>query len=537
MELGALIAGLDARPHWVEGGADPRRLRICDLTDDSRTALPGSLFIARGGGRADGRRFIPDAIALGAVAVLAEGEETELPDAARAAVSRSGAVLVTCGNLPLITARLAERFYGAPSSRLRLIGVTGTNGKTTTTFLVHQMLDRASDRCGLIGTVCVDDGCEVAPAALTTPPATELSRTLARMIESGCTACAMEVSSHALHQERVGGLRFGVGVFTNLTRDHLDYHGDMARYAQAKAMLFERLEPGALAIVNADDPAHTRMIRDCPAEIWTCSLGPGSDATCRAQAGAGGVQFTGPWGAFTAPFPLVGEFNLMNGLQAVAAAHRVGSERLNREALAGLVPSLTAPPGRLQPVTDVGAALSVYVDYAHTDDALRRALSTLRASLRGDYGTRSRGRLWCVFGCGGDRDRTKRPLMGAAAVELADRVVVTSDNPRTESPHSIIEEILAGVPADRRGGVRIQPERETAIRDAIGAAGPGDVVLIAGKGHEDYQILPDGHGGTVRRHFDDREVACRVLAERGIQVRPEATIHSPRSTRRKPAKS
>ncbi len=520
MTLAELLSGAvqgaapDAARVRVEGAGDPGAVRICDLTDDSRTVLPGSMFIARAGTKTDGRAFIRDALRAGASAILTDdtGTPVDLPGEHRVPV-------VYAGSAALASAFFAERFYGAPSSSLDLIGITGTNGKTTTAHLVHQLLNESGVRCGLIGTVQIDDGREVAAATLTTPPATELSRTLATMVESGCRAAVMEVSSHALDQGRVAALRYDVAVFTNLTGDHLDYHGTMEAYASAKARLFAMLPPQGWAIVNEEDPWCGRMLRDCRARVIRCRIADeGAPPAERAPMnGAGGeavaairsatlsgtvVELCGPWGRCEVVLPLVGRHNVMNALQAVCAAWCVGVaprtliERIGR---AG------APPGRLEPVTTPGDPFAVLVDYAHTDDALEKVLTTLRRVLGGS------GRLLVVFGCGGDRDRSKRPRMGSVGSRLADRVLVTSDNPRTEQPGAIIDEILAGVPAERRDRVSVDVDRARAIARAIGEARAGDVVLIAGKGHETYQILPDGRGGTVTRHFDDRDEARSAL--------------------------
>lgn len=509
MELGELIAGLKVRT----AAAAPRTsVRICDITDDSRTVLPGSLFIARAGTRTDGRLFIPDALKAGASAVLTDDPDVALPRG-------GGVALLVSDDVPRVAAEMAERFYGSPSNRLTLVGITGTNGKTTTAHLVHQMLNGAGTRCGLIGTVEIDDGREVCRAEMTTPPATELSRTFSVMLENGCRAAAMEVSSHALDQGRVAALRFTVGVFTNLTGDHLDYHGTMEAYAAAKARLFQMLPVSGWAIVNAEDPYAEAMVEGCRARVLRCRVadrptGAQDEGACVAVIEEMNIrgtraEMTGPWGTFQARMGLVGRHNVMNALQAVAAAFGAG---VPASSLGKLVSVASAPPGRLEPVTDLRAPFAVMVDYAHTDDALRKVLTALRPLM-------GSGKLLVVFGCGGDRDRTKRPRMGKAAAELADHVIVTSDNPRTERPSDIIDEILSGVPGDLRAKVTVDADRKKAIERAVHAAGPGDLVLIAGKGHETEQIMPDGKGGTIKYHFDDREVAREALRpRRGVRA-------------------
>jgi UDP-N-acetylmuramyl-tripeptide synthetase len=423
-----------------------------------------------------------------------------------------------------------------------LIGITGTNGKTTTAHLVHQILNGAGMRCGLIGTVEIDDGRETAPSTLTTPPATELSRTLGVMAENGCRAAVMEVSSHALDQARVAALEYDVGVFTNLTGDHLDYHGTMEEYAAAKARLFQMLPDGGWAIVNGEDRWAEAMVQGCRARVVSCTIDQGQ-GPCRSAPRSGGRQewatasvyslsiagadarFKGPWEEFRVQVPLLGRHNVMNALQAAMAAMAAGvAPPMVERQLA----RASAPPGRLEPVTPTSHPFTVLVDYAHTDDALRKALTTLRplvgaGAVRSSGAGRAHARLSAVFGCGGDRDATKRPRMGAAAVELADQVYITSDNPRTERPAAIIDQILAGIPGESREKVRVDADRRRAIERAIGEARPGDVVLIAGKGHETYQILSDGRGGTETIHFDDRQVVREVMGVRSGRRASEAT--------------
>ncbi|QOI99271.1 MAG: UDP-N-acetylmuramoyl-L-alanyl-D-glutamate--2,6-diaminopimelate ligase [Phycisphaeraceae bacterium] len=485
------------------------RVRVCDLTEDSRTVVPGSLFVARPGLKADGRGFVLDAAMSGAVAVL-----TDDPEPLRTGPACPNLAIAVARDVPRVSALLAERFYGNPSTRLGLMGVTGTNGKTTVSWLVWRMFNRAGRRCGLIGTVRVDDGVEVADAGMTTPPAMELSRSLARMAEAGCGWASLEVSSHALAQSRVAALSFRVGVFTNLTRDHLDFHGTMDAYARCKASLFGMLPKDATAVVNADDPAHAGMIDGCRAGVVRCTARAGVGAgvgagvatvrVIRADMRGMTLDLDGPAGRFEAVVPLIGGYNAMNALQASVAAHAMG---LSAGEIADGLEHADAPPGRLERVGTERDDLDVFVDYAHTDDGLSSVLSAVRGAM-------TRGRLWVVFGCGGDRDTGKRPRMGEAAARLADRAVVTSDNPRTEPPGRIIDAILGGIAAEDRAKVEVQADRARAIAHAVDHAEPGDVVVIAGKGHETEQILPDGTGGTLRTHFDDREIARQALAHR-----------------------
>jgi UDP-N-acetylmuramoyl-L-alanyl-D-glutamate--2,6-diaminopimelate ligase len=353
------------------------------------------------------------------------------------------------------------------------------------------------------------------------------------MAEAGVKAAALEVSSHALDQKRTDGLRVEIGVFTNLTGDHVDYHKTMEQYAAAKARLFEMLPREGLAVVNAGDAATARMLRDCPARVIACALvegarTPKASAKCEiVDAGMWGmrVKLEGPWGVVEPRVGLIGRYNAMNLLQAACVAHEMG---LDAAGILEGAEKVTAPPGRLECVSAPGDEISVFVDYAHSDDSLRNVLAEVGGQMPGRRHAGGRvlaaagsvvaggpeGRLWAVFGCGGDRDKTKRPRMGAAAGELADVVIVTSDNPRTERPGDIIDEILAGISAGNRPKVSVQADRARAIAHAIEHATPGDVVVIAGKGHETEQILPDGNGGTIRTHFDDREVARAALRER-----------------------
>jgi len=500
MKLSHLIAKVDGVT--VLGECDPE---IGCVTDDSRKVTRGSLFVARSGTRGDGRVFIADAVARGASAVLCDGG---VPcDEMRSA----GVAMLQCADPAISGVDLAHAFAGFPASAMRMIGITGTNGKTTVAFLVQHLLMHASIKCGLIGTVVIDDGATRTPAELTTPGGMELARMLGTMARHGCDAVAMEVSSHALHQGRVRGIDFAVGVFTNLTGDHLDYHGTMDAYADAKAQLFDGLRPGACAVVNGDDPAHKRMVRSCAARVVRCSTHD-TRAECtveviRVALGGMRLRLHGAWGSFDADFPCVGRHNAMNALQAVAAAWALG---VPAEHLSSGLSTASAPPGRLQPVTALHDPFAVLVDYAHTDDALSNVLAALRPVV----GT---GRIVLVFGCGGNRDRTKRPRMAATAVRGADVIYVTSDNPRQEDPNAIIAEILEGIPSDQRGRVHVQPDRAIAIQEAIAAARTGDIVLIAGKGHEDYQII-----GTEKRHFDDCEQARAALQSRRSTQAQEA---------------
>lgn len=491
MRIKDLTEGLPVRPARGSGDLD-----VAVIVEDSRMASPGCLFIARPGTETDGRRFAADAVANGAVAVV-----TDDPSC----VPASAAALVA-DYVPIAAALLAERFFGHPSRRLKLVGVTGTNGKTTIVHLVHQILNRVGIKTGLMGTIHTDDGRGLHPSMLTTPPAIEISRTMARMVKNGCQACVMEASSHALEQSRTSGLEFDGGVFSNLSGDHLDYHRTMDDYARAKSRLFAALPASGWAVVNGDDAASDIMIGRCDCPVTITSM-IDARAVCYARVrsfsiNATQVEMTGPWGRLDIALPLVGEHNVANAIQAAAVCSRLG---LDGEALLVGLSECTAPPGRLELVMGGDAPFSVLVDYAHTDAALENVLRALRPVLP------EGGRLRVVFGCGGDRDRTKRPRMATVACEWADDVIITSDNPRSEDPQSIVDEAAAGVPAGSNGMVKCCVDRAEAIKLAIERGGDGDIVLIAGKGHENYQIV-----GAERRHFDDREVAAEALAGRKV---------------------
>ncbi len=498
IKVAQLVTGADLR--LVKGASDRQ---LSEITEDSRCATPGCLFVARRGANSDGRQFVADALERGATAILSEDDSLEV----------GSATLLTPGDSPKpyqdVIASTAEFFFGLPSSHLTLIGVTGTNGKTTTAHVLQQLHNHAGWHCGLIGTVISDDGAGQTSSTLTTPSSIDLSRLLSRMIRNRCTQAVMEVSSHALDQGRAAGLQFDVGIFTNLTGDHLDYHGSMEAYAQAKARLFDALPPGGLAIINADDPAAESMVRSCRATIRRTSVTDKPEKPRDKDALARIIdlspthtkaEFLGPWGEFDLELPLIGRHNVSNALQAACVAAWCGiSVDSIRESLLRCVP----PPGRLEPVRHPKSSFTVFVDYAHTDDALENVLKATRPIVP------EGGRLTVVFGCGGDRDRTKRPRMAAVASRLADRVYITSDNPRTENPQSIVNEIRAGVPAESTDKVQTEVDRRTAIIRCLGEAAANDLIVIAGKGHENYQII-----GKTKHPFDDRLIASATLQAR-----------------------
>ncbi|PCI09791.1 UDP-N-acetylmuramoyl-L-alanyl-D-glutamate--2,6-diaminopimelate ligase [bacterium] len=518
MNLTELIAGMDVR--CVTQGVDLDAIRVCDLTEDSRTAVPGSLFIARLGTKSDGCRYIEPAIQCGCVAIVTDRvsvmEDIELG-------MHSKLAIFVADDVKQVGAQLAERFYGYPAKQLVIAGITGTNGKTTITHFAHQLIEAAGVGCGLIGTVEIDDGRQRARASMTTPPAVELSRTLATMVEHECKAVVMEVSSHALDQSRVGAIRFDACAFTNLTGDHLDYHQTIEHYQSSKAKLFGLLKPDGMAAINGDDHASDVMIDACTDGVAVVGRKQGESVRVLDESIEGmRVQLNTPIGTIESCVPIFGAYNAMNIFQAVLIAqHVLGKAGISEpdqiRAMTEELPHLTLPSGRLEHVESKDDDLIVLVDFAHTDDALGSALGAVRAVLTAD------SRLWCVFGCGGDRDATKRARMGAVAGELADSLVITSDNPRTEPPNRIIETIISGVDKVHAHKVNVQSDRARAISFAIANANAGDVVLIAGKGHETEQISPDGAGGTRSVHFDDREHAQRALRERRLRKSAEVS--------------
>jgi UDP-N-acetylmuramoyl-L-alanyl-D-glutamate--2,6-diaminopimelate ligase len=406
-------------------------------------------------------------------------------------LSGAACVLVPVTDTRAALGELANAFYGAPSRRLDLLGVTGTNGKTTTAFLLYRLLTALGVKTGLVGTVENRIGERVVETIYTTPEAIELNALLRAMVDAGCGACAMEVSSHGLALDRVRGQRFRAAVFTNLTHDHLDFHGTHEHYRASKKRLFDGLGAGAVAVVNRDDAAWVEMVADTAAPVVTYGTDP--MATVRVEVlenALSGLHLRLDGQERT--FRLAGAFNALNLAAAYAVGRALGYDR---DAVLDVLAEAPGVPGRFETVRSTDGVLGV-VDYAHTPDALENVLRTARGMM-GEAEGKPSGRLWAVFGCGGDRDRTKRPVMGRAAEALADRVVLTSDNPRTEDPDAILTEIRAGLAHPER--VLTIPDRAEAISHAAAEAAPGDVVVVAGKGHEDYQIV-----GTAKRPFDDR---------------------------------
>ncbi|MFO1490611.1 MAG: UDP-N-acetylmuramoyl-L-alanyl-D-glutamate--2,6-diaminopimelate ligase [Kiritimatiellia bacterium] len=468
----------------------PRALRLEGVTHDSRNVHPAFAFVALKGARQDGMQFLGQALDRGAVLVVAE-EPCPVP---------RGVAFVRVADARAALARLSCALQGNPASYLEVIGITGTNGKTTTSYLCHAMLASDGRAPGLVGTVEYRMGERLIPASRTTPEAPELQSMLREMVRSGGHSVAMEVSSHSLCQHRVEGIDFDVAVFTNLTQDHLDYLGTMEAYFEAKAGLFRSLGRGekkGRAVVNIDDPYGRRLAGMVGPNVDVVSYGFDPAALVRAESArlsAEGTDFrlVTPWGTAQVRLPLLGRFNVYNALAAVAAC---GSLGVPFAFLQHVLENAPAVPGRLERIACPRGA--IFVDYAHTHHALENVLQTLREL--------QPRRLITVFGCGGDRDREKRPLMGRVARQLSDVTFLTSDNPRREDPLAILRQIEAGF--EGRGGYTVEPDREAAIAAAIALLEDGDILLIAGKGHERMQEFATGQAP-----FDDRDVARRLIA-------------------------
>ena len=482
MTLSELLKNVS--PTCIEGDAG---IEITGVNIDSRRVAPGNLFVAMRGTQADGHAFIPKAIEAGAAAVLCE----ELP-----AGLEEGVTYVVVPSAEDAAGPVATLFYGDPSRRLKLVGVTGTNGKTTIATLLYNMFRKMGHKCGLLSTVCNYINDEKLPADHTTPDPIELNRLLAQMVSEGCEYAFMECSSHAIAQKRIGGLAFAGGIFTNLTRDHLDYHKTFENYRDAKKAFFDGLPKGSFAITNADDKNGMVMVQNTRATVKTYSTRTLADFRARIiechfegmyleiDGREVGVQF-------------IGKFNVSNLLAVYGAAVMLGKQP---EDVLVVMSTLHSVSGRLEPIRSPEGFTAI-VDYAHTPDALANVLAAIHEVLDG------KGSVITVCGAGGNRDKGKRPLMAQEAVRQSDRVIITSDNPRFEEPQAIIDDMLAGLSAQQMKKVVSIVDRREAIRAACMMARKGDVVLVAGKGHEDYQEVKG-----VKHHFDDREEIRRILS-------------------------
>lgn len=490
MKLKKLIKDLPLKQ--FKGSKD---LEITGICANSKLVAPGNLFVAKKGKSEDGAQYIPEAIAAGAVAIL-----TDIYDPSLKNVSQ-----LIHPNVASIEGLVAASYYQFPSRDLFMVGITGTNGKTTTTFLVKHLLDRLRGPCGLIGTIEYIIGQHRYQATRTTPDVTSNHKMLREMLIQGCQSAAMEVTSHALDQGRVENIEYDVAVYTNLTLDHLDYHSTMEAYCEAKNKLFRSLKkepkksnfPKKLAIVNADSPWLAKIIAGCPVPVMTYGLEANADLRAidiKLTPAGTEFQFVYRNEKFPCLLPLIGRFNIYNCLAATAVALSQGTP------IEGIIPLIaTIPPvvGRLQPVPNQ-FGLKVYVDFAHSDDALANVLDCLKEL--------NRGKMITVFGCGGDRDRSKRPKMARVAEEFSDTCIVTSDNPRNEEPEQIAREVVAGFQVPGRHMIEL--DRRLAIRKALQLATPEDIVLIAGKGHETYQIF-----SHKKIEFDDAKVASQLCEE------------------------
>jgi UDP-N-acetylmuramoyl-L-alanyl-D-glutamate--2,6-diaminopimelate ligase len=497
MRLADLAGALEGPAAGIRDAA-AADVEILGLAYDSRTVSAGDLFFCVGGFRVDGHEFAPQAVARGAVALVVERPLGLGVPELRVASARAA------------MGPLAARFNGEPARRMRVVGVTGTNGKTTTAYLIRALLEATGSPCGLLGTVKSVVGGRERPVERTTPEAIDLQADLREMLDGGDRACVMEVSSHALQLGRADSIPFAAAVFTNLTQDHLDFHPSMEDYFLAKRRLFvpsPRSEAPGLSVINVGDPYGRRLAAEVDGAVSYAVDGPAAYGASGLRCDFGGCSFRlhTPSGECELRLPLPGRFNVANALAALATVHELGGEL---DVLVAALERGVRVPGRFEPV-DAGQDFAVLVDYAHTPDSLENVLHAARELVAGQH---EGGRVICVFGAGGDRDRGKRPLMGEIAARLADLVIVTSDNPRSEDPERIIGEIVAGAAPGESGAedVRALADRRRAIAEAIRAGAPGDVLLIAGKGHEQGQEFAGGR----KVPFDDVAVAREALDER-----------------------
>ena len=469
---------------------------ITDVTADSRAVQAGSLFICLKGATVDGHKFLAMAAEKGAVAALVEDMPQEAP---------AGVTLIQVADTRAAMETVTPFFYDYPGKKLRMIGVTGTNGKTTSTNIIRLILRKAGFKVGLIGTINIMIEDEVTDSHNTTPDVVDLQKTLYKMVCAGCDYCVMEVSSHALALNRVAGIEYDCAVLTNITQDHLDFHKTMENYRDAKSLLFEHLtdgkKPNKNAVFNMDDPSSAIIKARTQANVLTFGEGKDNDIyplTFTVEPKHMQLKLHTPVGEMDLELKITGEFNVYNVMGVIGA---MLAEKIDKATIEAVLDGFDGVPGRFQ-LVEAGQPYTVIVDYAHTPDGLENVLNTARSI--------TKGKLWVVFGCGGDRDNKKRPIMGALALKLADKVVVTSDNPRTEDPELIIDEIftaLTDVPAGKE--VYRESDRREAINFALAHAAADDVILIAGKGHENYQILKDR---TI--HFDDKEVVMEYWSDK-----------------------
>lgn len=489
MELTQLLNSV----HVIQVIGEVQRRDVSSIQYDSRKIQKNSVFVAIKGFKTDGHKFISDAINKGAVAVVVEDDKT-VPDEL-ILHSQIAKILVKDSRIAL--AELSKGLFNDPASRLKLIGITGTNGKTTTSFILKNILQQAGNKTGLIGTIANYVGETKIDSKLTTPESNDLNLFLLEMINQKCSHAVMEVSSHSLVLNRVYGLNFSVAIFTNITSDHLDFHNTIEEYFNAKKILFDNLLPNSFAIINSDDLNSYNIVKNCKAKIVSYGISENSDYQIKnIRYNLSGTDFTISYNRseYNIHTSLIGTFNAYNATASFAAAHKLGVD------IEEIIKGINTTPqvsGRFEVLGN--QMKKVIVDYSHTADSLEKALQAVREIVKNDY------QVVTVFGCGGDRDKTKRPAMGKIASELSDKVFVTSDNPRTENPFTIIEDIKKGI---SKNNFTVIENREEAIKQAIKNSNNDAVILIAGKGHENYQEI-----NGVRNHFSDREVAGKYLAE------------------------
>ena len=489
MELTQLLNSL----HVIQVTGEVQRKDVADIVYDSRKVQKNSVFVAIKGYKTDGHKFLQDAINKGAVAVVVEVENS-IPDEFVAHAQIAKIVVKDCRKA---LAELSKGFYKDPTSKLKLIGITGTNGKTTSTFILKNILQSTGHKTGLVGTIANYVGDLKIDSKLTTPESNDLNRLFYDMIQAGCSHSVMEVSSHSLILNRIYGLDFSAAIFSNITSDHLDFHQTFEEYFKAKKILFDGLSSDSFAIINSDDASGKEIIKDCKAKIVTYGISNYSDYQIKnIRYDLNGTDFTITHNNFDYSIntSLIGTFNAYNATSAFATAHSLG---IDANKIVEGIKSSPQIPGRFE-VLGKGKK-KVIVDYSHTADSLEKALQAVREIVK------DRNQVVTVFGCGGDRDKTKRPVMGKVASALSDKVFVTSDNPRTEDPFEIIEDIKKGI---SKNNYEVEEKREIAIAKAIQTSNEGAVVLIAGKGHENYQEI-----NGVRNHFSDQEIALKYLAE------------------------
>jgi UDP-N-acetylmuramoyl-L-alanyl-D-glutamate--2,6-diaminopimelate ligase len=488
MELTQLLNSV----HAIQVTGDIQRKDVADIIYDSRKVQKNSLFIAIKGFNTDGHKFLQDAINKGAVAVVVE-DDNSIPDDL-ITHTRAAKILVSDSRKAL--SELSKGFFNDPTKILKLIGITGTNGKTTSTFILKNILQSAGFKTGLVGTIANYIGDVKVDSKLTTPESNDLNRFFYDMIEAGCSHAIMEVSSHSLVLNRVYGLEFSVAMFSNITSDHLDFHQTFDEYLKAKKILFDGLSATSFAVINSDDDNSERIVKDCKANIITYGVSENSDYQIKnINYDLNGTDFTITHKSieYSIHTALIGTFNAYNATSAFATAHCLG---IDAEKIVDEIKSSPQVPGRFEVLGN--GKKKVIVDYSHTADSLEKALQAVREIVK------DKSKIVTVFGCGGDRDKTKRPVMGKVASELSDKVFVTSDNPRTENPFEIIEEIKKGI---SKNNYEVEENREEAIKKAIQSSDDNAVILVAGKGHENYQEI-----NGIRNHFSDREIAIKYLA-------------------------